>query len=539
MVERMDISERKVLAHPALAALAGASIWVAVPASAQERLPAPAPVAPIVVPPGAPPIPAQVTVAPAATLDDDTAPARIPTELVEVHPGGLTADQAGVHAAATSWNAKASLESLRGASARVDEAWAGFLPRLSGVAKYTRLSNFTSPPFFSVPGDLVAGPAGPARQVMIPGDTLFLVPVTVSVPFFEVNNWLLQGTITVPISDYFLSIDQKYTAATRSEEAARWDVMSARATALSNGKIEYYTWLRNRGAVIVAVQSLNDQKTHLRDARNQFAVGNASKADVLRAETAVSAAELTVEQATNLSDITEKQLRVAMHVREGASLLPGEDLETAVAPFQGNLQGMTIEALSTRPEIKSADANAAAAHEQSVAARAGRWPVLSAFGDGIYGNPNPRVVPPEQKWFGTWDFGAQVTWSPNDILIANGSVEDFQSRAANIEANKGNTRDGIEVEVQQDWQGVREADFAVVSSTRQLASAEEAYRVQRELFNNGRGTSTTLTDAETDLTRARLTLLNARADARIARIRLDHALGRDVRPASTAVGATP
>ena len=340
---------------------------VAAPAFAQEH--PPAPVAPIVVPPGAPPTPAQTTVAPLATFDNDTAPARIPSGLVGVHPGGLTADQAGIHAAATSWNAKASLESLRGASARVDEAWAGFLPRLSGVAKYTRLSNFTSPPFFSVPGDLVAGPAGPAGPVTDPSK-LVLVPVTVSVPFFEVNNWLLQGTITVPVSDYFLTIDQKYTAATRSEEAARWDVMSARATALSNGKIEYYTWLRNRGAVIVAVQALNDQKTHLRDARNQFAVGNASKADVLRAETAVSAAELTVEQATNLSDITEKQLRVAMHVPAGSMLLPGEDLETAVAPFQGNLQGMTIEALGGRPEIKSADANAAAAHEQSVAPRA-------------------------------------------------------------------------------------------------------------------------------------------------------------------------
>ena len=56
--------------------------------------------------------------------------------------------------------------------------------------------------------------------------------------------------------------------------------------------------------------------------------------------------------------------------------------------------------------------------------------------------------------------------------------------------------------------------------------------MQRELFNNGRGTSTTLTDAESDLTRARLTLLNARADARIARIRLDHALGRDVHAAN-------
>jgi outer membrane protein len=466
---------------------------------------------------------------------DDATPLRIPTELVEVQPGGMTAEQAGVRAAATSWNARASQESLRGASARVDEAWAAFLPRLSGVAKYTRLSNFSTPPFFSVPGDLVAGPPGPARPVTpmdVANNALVLVPVTVSVPFFEVNNWLMQGTITVPISDYFLSIDQKYTAATRSEEAARWDLMGVRATALSNGKIEYYTWLRNRGAVIVAVQALNDQKTHLRDARNQFAVGNASKADVLRAETAAAAAELAVEQATNLSDLTETQLRVAMHLPEGDSLLPGEDLEASVPPFQGNLRQMTVEALSARPEVKSADANASAAHEQAAAARAGRWPVLSAFGDGIFGNPNPRVIPPEQKWFGTWDFGAQLTWSPNDVLVANGSVNDFESRVANIEANKGNTRDGIAVEVQQDWQGVREADFAIDSSTRQLASAEEAYRVQRELFNNGRGTSATLTDAETDLTRARLTLLNARADARIARIRLDHALGRDIRPAS-------
>ncbi len=51
----------------------------------------------------------------------------------------------------------------------------------------------------------------------------------------------------------------------------------------------------------------------------------------------------------------------------------------------------------------------------------------------------------------------------------------------------------------------------------------------KELFNNGRATSTTLTDSETELTRARLDLLNARVNARTARVRLDHALGRDVR----------
>ena len=160
-----------------------------------------------------------------------------------------------------------------------------------------------------------------------------------------------------------------------------------------------------------------------------------------------------------------------------------------------------------------------------------RSPALDALiKEAIEANPNPRYFPPAQVWFPTWDVGAQLTWSPNDVLTANGSVTESRARAASLEANKATVRDGIQVEVTQYWQNVHQADFAIEASTRELASAQEAYRVARELFNNGRGTSTTLTDAETDLTRARLDLLNAKADAHIARVQLEHALGRDVRP---------
>jgi outer membrane protein TolC len=197
---------------------------------------------------------------------------------------------------------------------------------------------------------------------------------------------------------------------------------------------------------------------------------------------------------------------------------------------QGNLKQMTLEALTSRPEIHSADANAAAAEEQAKAARSSRYPSLSAFGDGILGNPNPRYIPPSNVFNTTWDLGAQITWSPNDYVVAGGNMRDLEARVAAIVANKNITRDSIEVEVTQMLQAVHEADFSIDSSTRELASAEEAYRVQRELFNNGRGTSTTLADAESDLTRARLDLLNAKVAARTARIRLEHALGRDAHP---------
>jgi len=481
-----------------VAVLVGTSLWLGTQAArAQEAVPATTPA------------PAGSAAAP--TTGDDTAPLPVPTELVRAQPGGITADAVGLRAGATSWNARASLETLRGASARVEEAWAGFLPRLSGVGRYTRLSQFT-PPAISL------APVGTGNSMQ----TNFSFPLVF-------DNWLLQGTLTVPISDYLLLLDQKYTAATRSEEAARWDLVTARAGSVANGRVAYFSWLRSRGAVIVEVQALNVRRIHLRDARNQFAAGNASKADVLRAETAVASQELALERAKNVADLWEKQVRVAVHATDDEPFVPGEDFDSPLAPVQGSIKQMTLEAVTARPEVKSAEANAEAARKQAAAAKAARWPVVSAFADGIVANPNPRVFPQTATTFPTWDLGAQITWAPNDVLVANGSVNDAVSRAAAIEANKYNTRDNIEVEVTQDWQAVHEADFSIETSTREVTSAEEAYRVARELFNNGRGTSTTLTDAENDLTRARIDLLNSKAEAHIARIRLEHALGRDAR----------
>jgi len=470
-----------------------------------------------------------VVAGPTAENGDANPPTPLDSELLRVAPNGLTADQVAKRAAQTSYQAKASEEALRGAAARVDAAWAAFLPRLSGKASYTRLSEYTPPSL----GNIVAAYDPVTKQpITQPGPLtpgtfgLINVPLTFPLVF---DNYSLAASIVVPVSDYFLRINQNYSAATNSQEAARLDVETARAKSAADGKVAFYSWLRARGAVTVAEQALGDQQTHLKDANNQFAVGNASKADVLRAETAVASAELQVVQSKNLADLTEKQIRVAMHAKDEEALAPGESLAGTMAAVQGNPQSLESEAVSSRLEVKSIDANAAAAREQAKAVHAGYWPVVSAFADATYANPNPRIFPQTATWFPTWDLGAQATWSPNDLLTTKANGADAESRAAQLEAQKGTVRDGIAIEVLQAWQKVNEADAALSSTKRELASATEAYRVARELFNNGRATSTTLTDSETELTRARLDALNASVDARVARVQLDHALGRDTR----------
>lgn len=451
--------------------------------------------------------------------------------------GGLTAEQVAGRAAQTSYQAKAAQESVAAATARSEQAWSSFLPRIGLAARYTRLSEFTMPSF-ATGGSVVGTTAAPGQIIVAPAQGAgFGGPYVVTAPLAGVDfkfpqvldQYLTQATIAVPISDYFLRISQSHTAATRAEEAARWDVVTARARSYSDGKIAYFTWLRARGALVVAQQSLAVAQAHLKDAQNQFTVGNASRADVLRAETQVAAAELAVERARSGTILTERQIRVAIHAKEDERLEPGEALDAPLSPVPQKLAALVAEAHASRPEIKSIDKNAEAARKLAAAQGNAMYPQLGAYGDVTYANPNPRRIPQTDEWFPTWAVGAQLTWSPNDYLLANPAGSEQRARAAALDAQRGAIRDGIELEVTQAFQSVAEADVALVTTRRQLESALEGYRVARELFNAGRGTATTLIDAETVLAQSRFDNLNARVDARIARIRLEHALGRDVK----------
>lgn len=499
-----------------------ATTCAVIPAFAQAPRPAAPPARPAGQTPaepakaGAPPgaaIPggSAATTTPSGAVIPDVNEAKRIEDLTEFREGGLTADQTAVRAMQTSYNAKAQEEAMRAAVARADAQWASYLPRLTGKASYTRLSNLT-PPDISFGGTTFSGSA--------------ISPVLL-------NNTVFQAMLTVPISDYFLRIGQAYSAATRSEEASRFDYQAARAKSYSDGKIAYFTWLRGRGAVIVTTQTLAVAQAHLKDAENQFAVGNASKADVLRAQTQLAASELQVERAKSVAIQAERQVRVAMHLKDEEVIVPGDRLDAPLPPVAGNIRGLIDEAVSQRAELKSLEKNVEASRKLATVQRAGRYPVISGFGEVTYANPNNRRFPIRDEFFPTWSVGAQLTWTPNDILTANAGGHEQESRADQLEAQKQAVRDGIEMEVVQSFQSAVEADVALQTTTRQLESAIEGYRVARELFNNGRGTGTTVIDAENALATTRLDYLNARVDSRMSRVRLEHALGRDLKAVGT------
>lgn len=140
-------------------------------------------------------------------------------------------------------------------------------------------------------------------------------------------------------------------------------------------------------------------------------------------------------------------------------------------------------------------------------------------------------MPPVDEFRGSWQIGVRLSWSLTDILGNDASRQATLARARQLEAQRDELSDGIALDVRTAPASLQESEVRVGTSERALAAASESYRVRRELFKNGRATSTELTDADTDWSQAQLDAVSARVDLRVARVKLAHALGDDVEAA--------
>jgi outer membrane protein TolC len=159
------------------------------------------------------------------------------------------------------------------------------------------------------------------------------------------------------------------------------------------------------------------------------------------------------------------------------------------------------------------------------AARAGDVPERLGQFSVDYANPNQRFVPQTQEFNATWSATIQAQWSPTGAFSANAASNRLSAQRAALVAQLAQLREGTEIEVRSVWIAAQTANAAIESARRQLVSAEESYRVRRERFQAGSAVSSDLTDAELDLLRARLALVNANVDLREALARLRRAVG--------------
>jgi outer membrane protein TolC len=503
-------------------------------------------------PPAAPPPAAPQPVA--APVVPPAAPDPIVAALAP-RPGGLKIEDMAKTVSKNKYSVRAKQEDLKAAAARVDQAMVNFFPRVSATATFTKLSPVNAPNLGNIlafidPNDPLQkngaptvnmgaqpsiGPCGTSTCITAPGvdgkgNKATLVAVGAPLGFESIpHSYNLTATIALPVSDYVLRIAQGYAAASHGEKAARMAAEAEGYQAAADARIAYYNWVRAKGAVVVAKEAIDQARAHVEDAKKAFAVGLASKADVLRIEAQLAAAQQGHAESIAFAQVAEEQVRTLIQTPSDRVLEIGSDVFNAPVDAPADSLGvLQDQALSKRLEIRALDETIYSLQNVERVQRAGYFPRVDAFFDATYANPNQRIFPTADQWNATWDVGVRLSWTINDTFTAIGAVAEAKAKKQSVVEQKGSLRDGLRLEVASAYADAAKGPPTVEAAERGLAAAEESLRVRRELFRNGKATSSELVDAEAELTRARLSRLNARVGVMVAKARLDHATGRDV-----------
>ena len=405
---------------------------------------------------------------------------------------------------------KGAGEALRKAREGAERAWLAVYPRLDLSARYTRLSEVERGEL-TMPG-MENLPAGAGLD----SDSIF--PQIL-------NQYALRAEIRYPLSDLFFAILPGYRAAEGFSEAQAKSIEAERQKVALAAREAFYNFARARAALVVAMAGLAQAEAHRRDVAAMVNAGTLARVELMRMDAQIAAAQVTVERARGGVAIARTGFGVLLGRPVPEKLAIEEDLDEPLPELITDQDELLKRAAKQRPEMQALAELIEAHHESVSANQGGRLPHLSLAAGVDYANPNQRAFPQEEKFTASWDISAVLSWSPNDLLDANRGVAEASADLEKARFDMEALRDALRIEVAQACEEYRSARAAMEAARAGIEAAEESFRVRREQFRAGSAVATEVIDAESELRRARLELVNASIDVRIARARLDRAVG--------------
>lgn len=527
-------------AQPAAAPPGSTPVWAPAeapvepaPPASQEREPEWIPSALSGAPPGAP---GAGTARPLGSPRQAASPAAA-LELLGLQdelgvPGGLTARQAARQAAATSREAERLAGVLTVSEADENRIKWSSAPRLAISASYTRLSPITNPSLGSpTPEGTLVGVNGPPGPITPDSE---LVGFTFAAPDLTfpvlLNNYTLLARLSVPVSDYLFKLGQTLRGVRAAREGSRLDVQVARLRAATEAQLEYYRWVQARLSMLISDKALEQAQRRLGDVSKLFLSGRGVNADVLQAQAFAAESELAVQRARSQELLAERRLRLRMHAAASSALSVGEailDDDGSLTEFSEDASLLYDEALNQRLEIAALVANDRALAHAIGTRRNDKLPVVEVFGDLRYSNPNPRIFPQQTEFATTWDVGIELRWAVNDLGVVDADVATREVERIQLRSQLNEIQEQLQLEILTALRELTEARQNVHTSKQAQQAAEAAYGARAALFQNGRATNLEVLQAETTRFNSHLGLVGAHIAVKMARVRLEHALGRN------------
>ncbi len=429
-------------------------------------------------------------------------------------PGGLRAEDVARAVVDTSHDRRARLAELAAARTEIDRATFGYVPRVGVTIGYSRLSEISQPSL-----GVLAAPLDQSLRGPLPAGTqLMAIPLQFPVILDQTQ---LRAQVAIPITDYFLRVMPAQDAGEHSADAAEAMIEVTERRLALEAETLYWSWARASLGIIVAQQALAAAEAHREDTTRLVRAGVALDVDLARAEAQVAAMQELVGVAEHARDAASDRIRTIMHADRIATTV-GDRLDVATA--SADLEADVSRALENRAELRALDAQLAASDAQHAILLAGMLPRVDVVGEVLLANPNPRYVPQTERFDFTWQVGAQASWQLADTLSGEASQRALDARMETLRESREVAREGIRAEVVDAHRALADAALSTTTRAAQVSAAERAVEQASAVYRVGRGNGLVVIDAQTLLVRARLDLLAARIDARIADARRRRAI---------------
>lgn len=289
----------------------------------------------------------------------------------------------------------------------------------------------------------------------------------------------------------------------------------------SQVRTAFYRAVEAKWVVKVNNESLEQTKDTLENTRKEFNEGTKARFDVLRFENDVQRAQGEVIRAQNQFDQAKNALNNAMGL---PAQTPWEIADVDLMPKDPPVvEELVSVALANRPDLKAIDRTARQLALITKSESRGSKPSLT-----LAVNANQNLDPQGLGAKGQSATGVLTLQIPLfDSKITKSRVAAAKLDEERLVLQRQQLVQLIELQV-------RQASLNVITTKEQIAVAEktvetstEALRIAKVRFSAGEGIQLEVSDAQTNLTRARVALETARYEYLVAFAELQRAVGSD------------
>ncbi|HWR72900.1 MAG TPA: TolC family protein, partial [Nitrospirota bacterium] len=184
-------------------------------------------------------------------------------------------------------------------------------------------------------------------------------------------------------------------------------------------------------------------------------------------------------------------------------------------------------AYANRPDLRAQSARTEAADASLALARKGFFPTLSGSANYLWQDANADPVAPSHYPFerSGWTAGVTLTFPLFSGFLTSYQVSEAKENLNASKANEESLRQEALLDVQRSYLNLGEAEERVGVAELSVRQAEESYEIAKGRYEAGVGNIIEETDALVALRNAKLGLISAQADYKVAEAALKRAMG--------------